>query len=101
MLEVEMMVPDNGNRNLVGLTEGHKARKILLLSEYEKFIPHISLIFDDKILAVTYSFIDGLFSESKKTLPTINDFLSKYSFVCDDYVISNIMINLNRLYQDK
>lgn len=98
---IEVGIEDKSQTNLVGEEKGKKVRDELMLSQYEDNFPTIVFVFPEGVIGVTYSYFKGLFEGVKKVCPTIQDFLAKYIFKCDPYLLKGLSQNLNRLYSEK
>lgn len=84
-------------RMLSGHDRGSEARKFFDIDRLEAEDDEIVIVAPDSLDAVTPSFVQGLFAQSK-TLPFGRDgFLRKYRFNTSEFVKEDILVGIDRL----
>jgi hypothetical protein len=94
---MEITIEKNGKeRTYMSRTNGEKTRTKYDLDFLDKIDEHVTFVFPKDTIAVTTSFVTGMFAKSFETL-TWNQFDNKYNFICNDFVFRNLSIELKRL----
>ena len=88
----------DGKNILSGKDKGFKMREKLELDKLESEYDIITINIDSNIISFNASYFLALFKNSKNKLKTKQDFLNKYKFEADRYLLLDIKDNIDLLY---
>ena len=82
-------------RNLSGHERGVAARALFELDRLDQSDEEVRVFVPDDLDAITTSFFQGCFASSVNGLGGREKFLSKYHFIADDFILSQINRGIN------
>ena len=88
----------DGKIILSGKNKGFEMREKLELDKLETIYDNIVINIDSTILSFNASYFLALFKNSKNKLKTKQEFLNKYKFEADKYLLLDINDNIDLLY---
>jgi hypothetical protein len=80
---------------LTGRDSGEELRSKLELDKIEDEIAVINITIPDRIVSFNSSYFLGLFTPSVKKYKTKEEFLKKYNFKCDKWILKDIDDGIN------
>jgi hypothetical protein len=83
-------------RTFMGKENGETIREKYDLDSLELTSEKVTIVFPKETISITSSFAKGMFGKSFENM-NINQFKAKYIFVCNEFVLRGLNIDIQRL----